>query len=297
MDNIVGKKYGSLLVIEQLGHRKIAALCVCGEVKEFWVYNVTSGKTTSCGCLSASITSAKAYRKVASFLGKKFGKLTVIDILNTNKTGLRKVSAKCECGSVKEYFFGNLQTGKSSSCGCENSNKSSDRMTAINIKRSPLCAAQLGGLIITNLSLHPLYRTWCSMRARCRNKEAVSYKDYGGKGVRVCDEWENDFVSFYNWAINNGWSPGLQLDKDIKGNGLLYGPNACMFVTRSVNCRHKSNNRVITYDGVSKTLAEWSEITGISRIAIHSRIQRGWDLKKVFETPKHKKYDRQRTAP
>lgn len=88
---------------------------------------------------------------------------------------------------------------------------------------------------------HPLYDVWKGMKARCNNKNHKSYSRYGGKGVRVCEEWELEFISFYNWALSNGYEPGMQIDKDIKGNGLLYSPDTCCWVTQRVNCQTRSN--------------------------------------------------------
>lgn len=87
---------------------------------------------------------------------------------------------------------------------------------------------------------HPLYDVWKGMKARCNGKNHKSYHIYGGKGVKVCDEWEKDFISFYNWSLANGYKEGLQIDKDINGDGLLYSPATCCWVTRAKNNQHRS---------------------------------------------------------
>lgn len=109
------------------------------------------------------------------------------------------------------------------------------------------------------------------MKARCNNPNAENYKWYGAIGVKVCNEWNNDFVAFKDWALKNGWKHGLQLDKDIKGNGLLYSPYTCCFVSSLENNTAKINTIKLTYNGQEKTISEWSKITGISYRTIHKR--------------------------
>ena len=94
-----------------------------------------------------------------------------------------------------------------------------------------------------NISKHPLYNVYNNMINRCYDTNNKSYNDYGARGVVVCDEWKNSIDNFYNWAIKNNWELGLHLDKDIKGNGFLYSPNTCTFVTPKVN----SNKRIFGF--------------------------------------------------
>lgn len=88
---------------------------------------------------------------------------------------------------------------------------------------------------------HPLYDVWKGMKARCNNPRHKSYSIYGGKGILVCKDWENDFISFYDWSISNGYEIGMQIDKDIKGNGLIYSPETCCWVSQKINNQTKSN--------------------------------------------------------
>lgn len=137
-----------------------------------------------------------------------------------------------------------------------------------------------------NLSSHPLYSVWTDMKKRCYNKKAKSYPSYGKKGVVVCDLWVNSFKSFYDWALSNGWKEGLEIDKDTKGNGMVYSPDTCSIVTRkeNMNCRTTSQN--IEYNGESNTLSEWQDITGIEQGVLRDRIFRyKWSVERALTTP------------
>jgi len=206
------------------------------------------------------------------YVGKKYGRLKITANLPNNKRHLHKVTAICDCGTIKDYYLSNVTSGKTVSCGCFNRQMSSERYKVLNLSHG--------------LSSHPLSRVYAAMISRCYDANDISYKRYGGKGVTVCDEWLDDFISFYNWAINNGWQEGLQLDKDINGNSKLYSPETCIFVTRKINCRNRTTNNFITHNGQSKTLAEWCEVYNIKNHSmVLGRIQCGWDIKRALETP------------
>lgn len=205
------------------------------------------------------------------YRGNIYGKLTVIDNLPNKKRHLNKVTAKCECGNIKDFYLSNIVSGKTSSCGCINRQKSSERYKILNLSHG--------------LANHPLYTIYHAMMNRCYNENDISYKRYGGKGVTVCDEWRNDFMKFFEWAMNYRWREGLQLDKDILGNGKLYSPDTCKFVSRSENCRNRSTNKIIQYNGESKTLSEWCEKTGLNHTCILHRLKRGWSIEKTLNTP------------
>jgi hypothetical protein len=136
------------------------------------------------------------------------------------------------------------------------------------------------------LSKHPLYGVWTGMMKRCYDTGDISYNRYGGKGVTVCEEWKNDFLKFYDWGIANGYEPGLQLDKDYRGDGKIYSPETCQFVTRSINCRNRTTSKLIEYEGQSKTLAEWCEIYNLNHSSVIGRIERGWPNSEIFKPSK-----------
>ena len=107
------------------------------------------------------------------------------------------------------------------------------------------------------------------MMRRCYNPNYSHYKYYGGRGVSVCEEWKNSYQSFLDWSLENGWQKGLQLDKDIKGNGKLYSPLTCMWVDRILNCNNQTRNIKHDFEGERLTAWQISRKVGITPYAIH----------------------------
>ena len=117
-----------------------------------------------------------------------------------------------------------------------------------------------------------LYRIWADMKRRCKNSDRPNYKNYGGKGIRVCQEWENSFDSFREWALNNGYSDDLSIDRiDNDGN---YEPSNCRWATAKEQANNKRNNFYIEYKGETRTLAQWCEVFGLERNVVAMRIYR-----------------------
>lgn len=127
--------------------------------------------------------------------------------------------------------------------------------------------------IIHGKSRERIYRVWRNMLDRCENPADNKYSIYGARGISVCEEWHNARL-FIEWALNNGYSDELQLDR-VNTNG-DYEPKNCRFVTCSENNRNKRNNHNITIDGETMTVTEWAEKSGIKRKTIYERLKRGW---------------------
>lgn len=126
-----------------------------------------------------------------------------------------------------------------------------------------------------------LYDTWRHIRGRCYRVTDKAYKNYGGRGITVCEEWRNDPVAFYNWAVSNGWRKGLSLDRIDNNKG--YSPDNCRWADRKTQNNNKRCTPHITYNGETHTIKEWSEITGIKYHTLFVRIiTRGWSLDRVF---------------
>lgn len=142
------------------------------------------------------------------------------------------------------------------------------------------------------LSSHRLHGIWNHIKGRCYTSTDRKYPDYGAIGVCMCEEWRTNFKSFYDWAISNGWEPGLQIDKDIKARavgvvpGKMYSPEWCSVVTKKENANSKRNNRFITYNGVTKTVPQWAEEIGISNMLLHGRLHKGWSEEDALTIPK-----------
>lgn len=279
LDKLVGSKYNLLTIT---GHSKtkykIIASCECGVIKEYYLSNVKTGKSKSCGCLLIKTTKNRSEARLFPLIGKTFGHLTISVLLKCDNNRLRKAIAVCDCGVEKKYHLSNILSGKTKSCGCKNRLSASKRLNNYNKPRKAVSMAK-------GLSGHPLYKVYTGMIKRCYCENDISFCRYGAKGVSVCDEWKNDFIEFYNWALSNGWEEGLQIDKDIKGNGKLYSPETCVFVTRKINCRNRTTNRYIECDGHVRTIAEWAEVANLNQTCIIRRLGRGWPVDKALKTP------------
>ena len=128
-----------------------------------------------------------------------------------------------------------------------------------------------------------LYRIWLQMKNRCYNIKTERYDDYGGRGITVCDEWKNDFMSFYNWSMLNGYADNLTIDR-IENDG-NYEPSNCRWVTVKIQNRNSRKCNMITYKGETHCLKEWSEILGLPYGALKDRKKYGWSIERMFETP------------
>lgn len=195
--------------------------------------------------------------------GMRFGRLLVTEAY-FRKRGKPYWACICDCGNTSCVERDMLLKG-TKSCGCLRT-------------ESQILAVTRHGL-----HKHPLYKIWQGIIARCYYPSLPHYKRYGGCGVIVCDIWKKDFKSFYDWAISNGWKRGLQIDKDIKGNGKLYSPETCSIVTRSQNCRHRKNSKLITFMGETKTLIEWCEIYKMVPGRTNSRLDSGKTMEYCIE--------------
>lgn len=129
-----------------------------------------------------------------------------------------------------------------------------------------------------------LYHAWSAMKQRCSNPNNRKYDSYGGRGITVCDEWANSYLAFKKWAIENGYSDCLTIDRIDNEKG--YSPDNCRWITNKDQQRNKRNNRLVTINGETKTLAEWSEISGIGHGVLWQRLfNHGWSYEKALTTP------------
>lgn len=128
-----------------------------------------------------------------------------------------------------------------------------------------------------------LYGIWVGMRARCRDEGHHAYERYGGRGISVCAEWL-DYETFAQWALANGYTDELTLERnDVDGN---YCPENCSWITRGEQARNRRSNVSITFNGVTKTCAEWSRDLGLDKHAVSRRLKRGMSIEEALTTPK-----------
>jgi len=128
-----------------------------------------------------------------------------------------------------------------------------------------------------------LYKTWTGMKSRCYNPNSEYFHRYGGRGITMCNEWTDDFMAFYNWAIANGWDENKSRTEqtiDRINNELGYQPDNCRFASCKLQANNRSNNCLIAYNGTTHTAAEWGRITKMKGSKIRKRMVSGWDIAK-----------------
>lgn len=207
---------------------------------------------------------------------QKYNRLTILSE-NIEKTLLNKykhryVNTLCDCGNKKIILLGHIRSGKIKSCGCF------QKENIIKIHQTH-CESK------TNL-----HKRWANIKTRCFNLKNKNYKNYGGRGITMCDEWKNDYTKFRDWSLSNGYKPELQIDR-INNDG-NYEPSNCRWVTNLENSRNKRSSFIITYKGKSKNLVDWAKILKIEKRTLWNRIKkRNWNIEKAFETPVKKYYN------
>lgn len=129
-----------------------------------------------------------------------------------------------------------------------------------------------------------LYRIWIGMRSRCFNNKDTAYKNYGGRGIKICDEW-NEYLNFKEWSLDNGYKDTLSIDR-INNNG-DYEPSNCKWSNSKQQANNKRSNKYYTYNGETLNIKEWSIKTGIKERTLKYRKSKGWSIKDMLETPTH----------
>lgn len=196
--------------------------------------------------------------------GQRFNNLTVISQEPNDRGGVTRWLCLCDCGKYTTVRGSNLKNGSVKSCGCLRHKK-------------PYNWAH-------GKSQTKDYRKWISMKRRCNDKTDPHYDNYGGRGIKVCDEWATDFNSFLEWVSKTRVDDDLTLERiDVNGD---YCPDNCTWVDRKSQANNRTSNLVFTYKGETKNLMQWCEDLGLKYVTIYSRIYRnGWDFEKAITTP------------
>jgi len=207
---------------------------------------------------------AKRLRNAGCFVAKdissqKFGRLTAIRFshLSQNKTKLHYWLFKCDCKNEKILSKNEVVRGKAKSCGC----------LFRDMGTTHGCTNTL------------TYQSWESMKKRCLNKNNRFYKNYGGRGIKVCDRWLN---SFENFLEDMGKKPIRKTIDRINNNG-NYEPSNCRWITKKDQCNNKSNNLSINFKGKTQSLTQWCEKYKLKYNSTYYHIKKGKDIKQILK--------------
>lgn len=246
--DITGQKFNHLTAIKYIDSRKWLFKCECGRVKAININNVKNGHTQSCGCHRKS--NPIKYKQ-----GQRFGNVVLLNLIGG---GLWRL--KCDCGREfisKPYPY---KVGINYTCG--------------------ECSSR-GGLIKTvhDMSRTNIYHIWLGMKRRCNNPNYKNYYLYGGRGIKVCERWNNSFESFYA-DMGDRPSKGYSLDRiDVNGD---YCPENCRWATWKEQCNNTRRTIYLTHNGVTRPITEWCEIYGIPQRTAHGRYRSGYPFEKIF---------------
>ena len=205
--------------------------------------------------------------KFENLAGRRFGYLTVLARYKQGQP--TRWICECDCGKLKLAYSGRLKKGITTSCGCDWSEKFQG-----NSSKHGFCSGN---------KKHPIYLSWRGMKRRCYSPTCRAYKNYGGRGIKVCQRWLD---SFENFLVDMGdtWMPDLTLERRDNSQG--YSPENCYWATRREQVRNRRNTVFVDYRGETKPLAEWCEVLGLEYTWIKQRYEAGWTASQMFETPK-----------
>lgn len=196
--------------------------------------------------------------------GRVYGRLTVEGAAAKDRFGRRCWICVCECGRRSVASGNSLRTGHIESCGC----LAVDRGREANL--------------IHGMTGTPEWRAWCSIRDRCGNPNSYVWDDYGGRGIKVCDQWMGGFEGFFD-DMGLRPTPYHSIERmDVDGN---YEPTNCIWADKTVQANNKRSNRFLTLDGRTQTATQWSRELGIRADVILARLRRGWSDEHALTIP------------
>lgn len=201
--------------------------------------------------------------------GTRYGALTLVRATADRRGPTKRVVYEwlCDCGGSHFATAPNIRLAKRPSCGCLTHSLISEARTShgMSLKTSPG---------------YPTFMAWQSMRWRCLNKSRRDYKDYGGRGIKICERWG----SFESFLADMGLRPaGLTLERnDVNGN---YEPGNCRWATPKEQSNNKRNNAVLEFGGRRLNVSQWSEALGIPKDTLRERLIRGWTAEAALTTP------------
>lgn len=206
--------------------------------------------------------------EMIDYSGERFGRLLVKSMTKLPGKPVRVMAiCICDCGKEKMVRGTHLLSGRIRSCGCLRDEMSKERTTLLH-RSGTMMNKTHGGSKTT------LYKRWMGMKARCYNSNHMAHKDYGGRGIKVCDRWLESFQNFYDDMGDP--PPGCSIDR-IDNNG-DYTPENCQWATREDQSNNLRKNRIIEYNGERHSVTMWSRILGIHQSTLDERLRSGWKI-------------------
>lgn len=197
-----------------------------------------------------------------SIKGRRFGGLVALEFMPGGKHPVWRCI--CDCGIETSATITNLLRGHRTSCGCMAASRLADATRTHGLSRSKV------------------YATWCGMKARCSDPNSTDFKNYGARGIRVCERWAESFDDF---LTDMGHPPSRNHSIDRIDNAGGYEPGNCRWAIKRVQANNTRANVILHYKGRSQTLAEWARELGLPYIGLRHRIGRGWEVHDAFERP------------
>lgn len=272
--DLVGMVFGRLTVEGegplQGKARRWRCVCECGNKRLVQTSSLRSGGAQSCGCLRSELTKARraaAPRKVHDVTGLRSGLLVPL-----RRASPTKWLCRCDCGNEKEINEHSIRYCQVLSCGCIR-----DAAARVNGRK-----VQTHGHASGDYKKRPAeYRAWHGMKIRCSRANVRNYKDYGGRGITVCDEWANSFEAFLRDMGPKPVGAG-RYTLERKDNSKGYMPGNCVWATYHAQARNRRSNHKLTYNGKTQTITEWALEVGMSKITLRWRVKQGWPLERAL---------------
>ena len=199
--------------------------------------------------------------------GQTFTRLLVLSEAERGKDGQIYWNCICDCGNTKKVRSDHLRNRSIASCGCLKKELTVLRQTTHGQRTKKYTSRE--------------YACWCHMKNRCYDLNSAAYKNYGGRGITVCDRWLNSFENFYEDMGN--CPPGLMIER--KNNNGNYTPGNCVWATPQEQGNNRRTNKWIKFNGKTKTVAQWARYLGINVNTLYTRLYVGWSDKMTLTTP------------
>lgn len=206
-------------------------------------------------------------KNAVDITGQRFARLVVLGPVDRANNRQIMWLCQCDCGNTSTVAGNDLRSLHSQSCGCFQSERRSEIRTT------------------HGLSNDPLYVRWCKIIDRCTCPTSDAYANYGGRGISICDEWRHDFKAFHDCVsqLAHYGEKGYTLDR--VDNSLGYRPGNMRWATWTEQQRNKRSNHTITFNGITKTLSDWADETGIKRRILSERLRDGWTIERALTKP------------